>query len=126
MIKQQHHAGHSDLAPSSKDWNPAASGHDSDYTPEKDLWAQTHPRKGDVQPERDFGKSQRPGKDKKSPEPHSHADDVVRPDPDDASEKLDEALQESFPASDPPAPAHPDVTGWDLDDEAVERAGGKR
>jgi hypothetical protein len=48
-----------------------------------------------------------------------------RPDPDDKDGQLDEALQDSFPASDPPEPAQPGVTGWDLDDEAVERAAGK-
>lgn len=35
--------------------------------------------------------------------------------------KLDEALDESFPASDPPAPAHPDVTGWDVDEKPEPR-----
>jgi len=44
----------------------------------------------------------------------------------DAEDRLDEALDESFPASDPPAPAHPDVTGWDADDAAERKAGGKR
>ncbi len=31
--------------------------------------------------------------------------------------KLDEALKESFPASDPPDVTQPGVTGWDLKDE---------
>jgi hypothetical protein len=31
-------------------------------------------------------------------------------------ERLDEALEETFPASDPPAPTHPDITGWDVKD----------
>jgi hypothetical protein len=39
-------------------------------------------------------------------------------------EQLDEALKESFPASDPPAPAHPDVTGWDLEDHEDPRKKG--
>lgn len=49
------------------------------------------------------------------------ADDVRRPNPDDEDEKLDEALKESFPASDPPAPAHPDITGWDKKDDAAKK-----
>lgn len=47
------------------------------------------------------------------------------PDPDSEDEKLDEALQESFPASDPPQPAQPGVTGWDAD-KVPGKAGGKR
>ena len=49
-----------------------------------------------------------------------------RPDPHDKDEQLDNALKDSFPASDPPEPAQPGVTGWDLDDEAEKKAGGKR
>ena len=45
-----------------------------------------------------------------------------RPDPHDKDEQLDNALK----ASDPPEPAQPGVTGWDLDDEAEKKAGGKR
>jgi hypothetical protein len=44
------------------------------------------------------------------------------PDPANENELLDEALEESFPASDPPQPAQPGVTGWDLDDEEKEGA----
>ena len=44
MIKEQQHGGHSDLAPSSKDWQPGSPGRDEDFTPEKDLW--TLNRKG--------------------------------------------------------------------------------
>ena len=36
--------------------------------------------------------------------------------------KLDEALKESFPASDPPESAQPGVTGWDLKDEEKKKA----
>ena len=35
------------------------------------------------------------------------------PDPDDEDDKLNQALKDSFPASDPPQPAQPGVTGWD-------------
>jgi hypothetical protein len=90
---------HSDLGPSSKDWQPGSNGHDEDYTPEKDLWAQTHPA------------------DRKKPAEKSKEPTTRRPDPDSKDDRLDEALEESFPASDPPAPAHPDVTGWDVDEE---------
>jgi hypothetical protein len=46
-----------------------------------------------------------------------------RPDPDDKDDELEEALEDSFPASDPPQPAQPGVTGWDADEEAVKKAG---
>jgi hypothetical protein len=49
-----------------------------------------------------------------------------RPDPEDRDDELNQALKDSFPASDPPQPAQPGVTGWDADDEAVKKAGGKR
>jgi hypothetical protein len=49
-----------------------------------------------------------------------------RPDPDDKDAKLEEALEDSFPASDPPQPAQPGVTGWDAEDEIDEKAGKKR
>jgi hypothetical protein len=48
------------------------------------------------------------------------------PDPKDKDDKLNQALKDSFPASDPPQPAQPGVTGWDAEDDAVEKAGGKR
>jgi hypothetical protein len=48
------------------------------------------------------------------------------PDPTDKDDKLQQALKDSFPASDPPQPAQPGVTGWDADDEAVKKAAGKR
>ena len=46
-------------------------------------------------------------------EPDRHGD---RPDPDSQEELLDEALEDSFPASDPPSPAQP-ATGWVEADE---------
>ena len=49
-----------------------------------------------------------------------------RPAPHDKDDQLDKALKDSFPASDPPGPAQPGVTGWDLDDEAETKTGGKR
>lgn len=48
------------------------------------------------------------------------------PNPANDDERLDEALEESFPASDPPAPAHPDITGWDLDDKDKDDKARKR
>jgi hypothetical protein len=39
-----------------------------------------------------------------------------RPDPDSQEELLDEAIEETFPASDPPAPTQP-ATGWVEADE---------
>ena len=49
-----------------------------------------------------------------------------RPDPDDKDEKLEKALEDSFPASDPPQPAQPGVTGWDADEKAGDKPGKKR
>ena len=46
------------------------------------------------------------------------------PDPDDKDDKLHQALKDSFPASDPPQPAQPGVTGWDVEDETKKTAGG--
>ena len=45
-----------------------------------------------------------------------------RPDPDDKDEKLEKALEDSFPASDPPQPAQPGVTGWDADEKEGDKA----
>jgi hypothetical protein len=43
-------------------------------------------------------------------------DSKAPPKPANDDERLDEALKETFPASDPPSPTHPDITGWDLED----------
>ena len=48
-----------------------------------------------------------PGKSWQSRSPVPHDDD----------DKLNQALKDSFPASDPPQPAQPKVTGWDLTEE---------
>lgn len=39
------------------------------------------------------------------------------PDPEDKDDQLNQALKDSFPASDPPQPAQPGVTGWDAKDK---------
>lgn len=39
------------------------------------------------------------------------------PDPDDEDDKLESALEDSFPASDPPAPTAPMATGWEAVDK---------
>ena len=93
MIKQQPHVGHSDQGPSSKDWQ-ATPGPSPNAKPQGTS-AQAADRVG-------LGMA----KPKRG---------AQGPDPDDADQKLDEALEESFPASDAPAPAHPDITGWDVD-----------
>jgi hypothetical protein len=52
-----------------------------------------------------------PGKSWQSRSPVPHDDD----------DKLNQALKDSFPASDPPQPAQPKVTGWDLTEEEKEK-----
>ena len=47
------------------------------------------------------------------------------PDSGDKDDELNQALKDSFPASDPPQPAQPGVTGWDADDETRKKTGGK-
>ena len=117
--------GHSDLGPSSKDWLPGSTGRDEDFTPEKDLW--TKAQKGDLG-------AGRPGEDVHSESAASAGRDSGagiqpgtqhegrswqsrRPESGNEDDKLDQALKDSFPTSDPPQPAQPGVTGWDLDDE---------
>lgn len=126
---------HSDLGPSSKDWQPGSPGRDEDFTPDKDLW--TLSRKGDVgagRPGEDVHSesaaaaeragsaggyqpgTQRPGRSWQS----------RRPEPGNEDDKLDQALKDSFPTSDPPQPAQPGVTGWDLEDTADTQSGAGR
>jgi hypothetical protein len=116
--------GHSDLGPSSKDWLPGSTGRDEDFTPEKDLWTKAH--KGDL------GEG-RPGEDVHSESAASADNDSTaiqpgtqhegrswqsrRPESGNEDDKLDQALKDSFPTSDPPQPAQPGVTGWDLGDD---------
>jgi len=47
------------------------------------------------------------------------------PDPDDKDDQLQQALKDSFPASDPPQSAQPGVTGWDLKDEEKKKKDAK-
>ncbi len=126
---------HSDLGPSSKDWQPGSPGRDEDFTPEKDLWTLT--RKGDLgegRPGEDVhsegegdsaqkgsGEEVQPGTSQEGKSWQSR-----RPDPNDPDDKLQQALKDSFPASDPPQPAQPGVTGWDVSDETVEKSGRRR
>jgi hypothetical protein len=95
-MKTQKHNGHSDPDPSGKDWRPGSPG----------VRSATHPK--EVQP----------GTAQKGESWHSD-----RPDPDDEDDKLEKALEDSFPASDPPQPAQPGVTGWDVSDDTAEKAG---
>lgn len=44
------------------------------------------------------------------------------PVPGDEDDKLEQALKDSFPASDPPGPAQPSVTGWDLKDDEKKKS----
>ena len=76
------------------------------------------PRQSPAERDKKPGRETQPGtgKDGKSWQSRS-------PDPKDKDDKLNQALKDSFPASDPPQPAQPGVTGWDADDE---KAAGKR
>jgi len=111
---------HSDLGPSSKDWQTGSTGRDEDFTPEKDLWTRAH--KGDLgagRPGEDIhaagssyggrGSDIQPGTQHTGRSWQSH-----RPDYGNMDSKLDQALEDTFPTSDPPQPAQPGVTGWDL------------
>jgi hypothetical protein len=106
MIREQQHGGHSDLAPSSKDWQPGSPGRDEDFTPDKDYWSlnrKAHQGAGDPGEDIQPGTA-RPGRTWQSHRPHSE------------DEALDGAVEDTFPASDPPALTQPGSTGWDLED----------
>jgi hypothetical protein len=132
MPAREPNTRHSDLGPSSKDWQPGSPGRDEDFTPEKDLW--TLSRKGNIGQGRPGEDLQRgaAGRDKAGGEIQpgtAHAGPTWqsrRPDPDSEDDRLDQALKDSFPASDPPEPAQPGVTGWDLTEEERTRAGRSR
>ncbi len=125
---------HSDLGPSSKDWQPGSPGRDEDFTPEKDLWTLSHKgnlgegRPGeDLQRGGDQASGQGRGGDVQPGTAHEGRSwQSRRPDPDSEDDKLDQALKDSFPASDPPEAAQPGVTGWDLTEEERKRAGQSR
>ena len=109
MIREQQHGGHSDLAPSSKDWQPGSPGRDEDFTPDKDHWTLNRKAHEGAAPASD-GEIQpgtaRPGRTWQSNHPAPHGED----------EALDDAVEDTFPASDPPALTQPGSTGWDLED----------
>ena len=138
MIGRETSDRHSDLGPSSKDWDPGSVGRDEDFTPDKDRW--TLARKGDLgegrpgedvhaSPEAEAGKAVvggtgedvQPGTAQEGKSWHSH-----RPDPDDKDDQLEAALQDTFPTSDPPSVTQPGVTGWDVGDDAAEKGGGRK
>lgn len=116
---------HSDLGPSSKDWQPGSAGRDESFTPDKDLWTAAH--KGNLGAGRP-GEDVHPGGVSGAHSgAASHDNDIQpgtqtagrswqsrRPHPDDAEAKLDQALQDTFPTSDPPSPALSGITGWDV------------
>jgi hypothetical protein len=63
----------------------------------------------------------RPQADTRPGEADLRKETARRPDPANENELLDEALRESFPASDPAQPAQPGVTGWDAEDKKDKR-----
>src|SRR5688572_11074408 len=106
MIREQQHVGHSDLAPSSKDWQPGSAGRDEDFSPEKDLWGRDHGgRTGAGRPAQDIQPgTAHPGKTWQSDHPGPRT----------ADEELDAEVEATFPASDPPSITQPGSTGWDI------------
>jgi len=114
---------HSDLGPSSKDWQPGSAGRDEDFTPDKDLWTAAH--KGDLgggRPDEDVHDESAASAERQGTrggiQPGTHHEgrswQSRRPESGNQDDKLDQALKDSFPASDPPQPAQPGITGWDL------------
>jgi hypothetical protein len=108
-------SGHSDLGPSSKDWQPGSAGRDEDFTPEKDRW--TASRKGDPG-------AGRPGEDIQPGTQHEGRSwQSRRPRPGDEDSELEEELEDTFPASDAPTVTQPGVTGWELAERDRAEAG---
>jgi hypothetical protein len=113
---------HSDLGPSSKDWQPGSVGRDEDFTPEKDLWTKAHKgglgagRPGeDVQGGEEGGEG--PGEDvQPGTQQGGRSWQSHRPRAGDKEEQLEEELEDTFPASDPLTVTQPGVTGWEIDD----------
>ena len=113
MIREQQHLGHSDLAPSSKDWQPGSPGRDEDFTPEKDLWTRDHKgHAGAGRPAEDIQPgTAHPGKTWQSDHPAPRSED----------EELDNEVEDTFPASDPPSITQPGSTGWDIEGDRFAR-----
>ena len=108
MAKQADAAGSRKSSPDSVRFGPPQPDPSEDVLPPTD-----------VEP-KGQGKDVQPGTATKGKSWQSH-----RPDPDDADDKLEEALEDSFPASDPPQATQPGVTGWDAGDEVNKKTGGK-
>ncbi len=129
MSAREPNPRHSDLGPSSKDWQPGSPGRDEEFTPEKDLWTLSH--KGNLGEGRPGEDLQRGPGGLSAGGPESDIQPGTahegkswqsrRPDPDSEDDKLDQALKDSFPTSDPPESVQPGVTGWDVPEEARER-----
>ncbi len=127
---------HSDLGPSSKDWQPGSPGRDEDFTPDKDHWTvYRHGNVGAGRPAEDVhagrvsgqaasGSPSGTGDTQPGTQSPGRSWQSRRPDPDDADAKLDQALQDTFPTSDPPAPALSGITGWDVGDSERNRGPG--
>ena len=120
MIKAKPSDRHSDLGPSSKDWQTGSPGRDEDFTPEKDLWTKSRTGGlGEGRPGEDIhpgglsaangGKDVQPGTQMPGKSWHTE-----EPDPDHQEDELEEALEDTFPASDPLSPVQPGSTGWDV------------
>ena len=110
MAKQADAAGPRKSSPDSVRFGAPQPDPGEDVLPPTDVEPSTKDRGQDVQP----------GTAKKGANWQSG-----RPDPDDPDDKLEKALEDSFPASDPPQPAQPGVTGWDAGDEVNKKTGGK-